>query len=105
MIEYYQVWLSAETQEDAKEILHALVNAKLIVGGTILSGPSCFWWKGEEVDMDYFYIMGFSTTEHRAAIEKSYAQVSKEEVPMASFIKIEGNGKFLQYIFETVAGN
>lgn len=100
MVEYYQVWFSAETEDQAKNILNALVKLKLIVGGTILSGPSRFWWKGKEIDMDYCYIMGFTIDENRAAIEEEYSKVSKEEIPMASFIKMDGNNKFLDYIYE-----
>jgi len=100
MIEYFQVWFSAETEAQAKDILNTLTKLKLIVGGTILNGPSRFWWKGKELDMDYFYVMGFTIGKNRKAIEKAYAKVSKEEVPMLSFIKMDGNKKFLNYIYE-----
>ncbi len=100
MIEYYQVWFSAETKEQAKSILSTLTKLKLIVGGTILNGPSHFWWKGKETDMDYFYVMGFTIAKNRKAIEKEYAKVSKEEIPMVSFIKMNGNEKFLNFIYE-----
>ena len=100
MVEYYQVWFSAETEEQAKDILNTLTKLKLIVGGTILNGPSHFWWKGKEIDMDYFYVMGFTIVKNKGAIEKEYAKVSKEEIPMASFIKMEGNKKFLNFIDE-----
>jgi len=100
MTEYYQVWFSAETEEQAKDILNTLTKLKLIVGGTILNGPSHFWWKGKEVDMDYFYVMGFTIVKNREAIEKEYEKVSKEEIPMASFIKMDGNKKFLNFIYE-----
>lgn len=100
MIEYYQVWCSAETLEQAKDVLHALIKSKLIVGGTILNGPSSFWWKGEQVNMDYFYVMGFTISENRKAIEKQFSKLSKEEIPMVSFVKIEGNSVFLDYIYK-----
>ncbi|MDO8497202.1 MAG: divalent cation tolerance protein CutA [bacterium] len=100
MHEYYQVWFSAENEEQARNILVTLTGQKLIVGGTILGGPSHFWWKGKEIDMDYAYIMGFTISENRGKIEEEYVKVSKEEIPMATFIKMEGNEKFLNYIFE-----
>jgi len=91
-MEYYQVWFSAETKVQAREILNRLTKLKLIIGGTILSGPSHFWWKGKEIDMlDYSYVVGFTISKNRKSIEKEYSKVSKEEVPMASFIKMEGN--------------
>jgi len=100
MTEYYQVWFSSETEKDAKEILDTLTKLRLIVGGTILNGPSHFRWKGKEIDMDYYYVMGFTITKNRGAIEKEYSKLSKEEVPMASFIKMDGNEKFINYIYE-----
>lgn len=100
MIECYQVWFSAENEKQARDILNTLTNLKLIVGGTILNGPSLFWWKGKEIDMDYFYVMSFTIGKNRKSIEEEFAKVSKEEVPMASFIKMDGNEKFLNYIYE-----
>ena len=101
MTEYYQVWFSAENEEQAKDILNALTKLKLIVGGTILGGHSHFWWKGKEIDMpDYCYVMGFTIIKNREAIEKEYTKVSKEEIPMTTFIKMDGNEKFLDFIYE-----
>jgi uncharacterized protein involved in tolerance to divalent cations len=99
MTEYYQAWLSAETQKDAKEILNSLTRLKLIVGGTIISGPSHFWWKGKKLDMNYCYVMCFTIVENKNAIEKKFQKLSKEEIPMVSFVKIEGNKKFLEYVY------
>lgn len=104
MIEYYQVWFSAENEEQAKTILRTLTTQRLILGGTILHGPSHFWWKGKEVDMDYCYVMGFTIGENRERIEREYAKVSKEEIPMATFIKMEGNEQFLKFILENTRG-
>jgi uncharacterized protein involved in tolerance to divalent cations len=101
-MEFYQVWLSAETKKDSREILDKLTELKLIVGGTILNGPSRFWWKGKEIDMDYFYVVGFTMGKNRNMVEKEYEKVSKEEVPMVSFIKIDGNEKFLDFISKSL---
>ena len=104
MVEYYQVWLSAETKKEAREILNCLIKLKLIVGGTLLNGYSHFLWKGGEVEMkDYFYVMGFTIGKKLKNLESQYKKINKnEEVPMASFIKIRGNKKFLDYIYENV---
>lgn len=104
MIEYYQVWFSAENEEQAKNILRTLTTQRLILGGTILNGPSHFWLKGGEIDMDYYYVMGFTIGENRARIEEEYGKVSKEEIPMASFVKMEGNEQFLKFILENTRG-
>lgn len=98
MTGFYQVWFSAETEADAKEILNTLTSKNLIVGGTVLNGPSHFWWDGREIDMEYFYVMGFTTADNRDPIEEEYAKVSREDVPMASFVKMEGNRQFLDFI-------
>jgi len=101
MAEFYQAWFSAEREEDARAILNGLTSKKLIVGGSIVNAPSHFWWKGKEIDLDnYCYVMAFTTTDKREEIEHEYAELSTEEIPMASFIKMEGNEKFLRYIYE-----
>lgn len=99
MASYYQVWFSAENHQQAKDILVTLTKLKLIIGGSILSGHSHFWWKGKTIDLpDYCYVMGFTIEKNRLRIEEEYAKVSKEEIPMASFIKMDGNKAFLDFI-------
>ena len=101
MAEFYQVWFSAEREEDARVILHGLTGKRLIVGGSIVHAPSHFWWKGKEIDLDtYCYVMAFTTVDKRAEIEVEYAKLSTEEIPMASFIKMDGNESFLSYIYQ-----
>ena len=105
MPEYYQVWISAESENEAKELLKRLTSSKFLVGGTILNGPSRFWWKGEETDMDYYYIMGFTIKSNKKILVKEAENLSKEEVPMISFVSISGNKKFLDYIKENIKNN
>ena len=101
MKEFYQAWFSAEKVEDARVILNGLTTKHLIVGGSIVQAPSHFWWKGKEIDLDnYCYVMAFTTLDKREAIEAEYAKLSTEEIPMASFIKMDGNDSFLNYIYE-----
>lgn len=103
MTTHYQIWLSAEQKEDARKILEGLTAKRLIVGGSMVEAPSHFWWKGETVDLkEYCYVMGFTTSEKRKEVEVEYAKLSKEEIPMASFIPMEGNQKFLDYITANV---
>ena len=98
MVEYYQIWMSAETIEDSKEALEHLTSRNLIVGGTILNGPTHFWWDNKQIDMDYYYIMGFTQVNRREELEKEYESISKEDIPMISFIKMDGNKLFLDFI-------
>ena len=101
MTTYYHAWFSAEREEDARKILNGLTAKKLIVGGSLVNAPSHFWWKGKEIDLDnYCYVMAFTTANKREEIEAEYAKLSTEEIPMVSFIQMEGNEKFLAYIYE-----
>ena len=78
------------------------INKTKINRGAVLNGPSRFWWKGKEVDMNYFYVMGFTIDKNRETIEKKYSEISKEKIPMASFIKMDGNEEFLNYIYDNI---
>ena len=44
--------------------------------------------------------MAFTVSKNKDKLEERYERISKEEIPMASFIEIEGNEKFLKYIEE-----
>ena len=99
---YYQVRLSSENKEDAKDMLNFLTNRKLIVGWTILNWPSHFWWKWEEIDMDYCYIMCFTTDDRRHDLQNCYVEISREEVPMATFVEMDWNKEFLEYITNSI---
>lgn len=90
--------MSAETKEEAEKMLKELVNRKLMVGGTIMYGPSHYWWNGEEIDMDYYFIMGFTTRDKVATLEEAYCEVSIEDVPMFSSYSIKANKSFRNFI-------
>ena len=101
-MKYYQVLISAEEREQANTILDALLAKKLVLGGPVLEGPAKFWWKGEIVKMNYVYILTYTTEKLKQAVIDEYEGVSKEEVPMVSFIPLEGNKKLLKLIDETL---
>ncbi len=44
---FYKVEISAETLEDSRTILDALLAQKLVTGGQFFETPSRFLWKGE----------------------------------------------------------
>ena len=48
--------------------------------------------------MRYFYVVGFTTGKNIKSVRKEFEKISEEEIPMASFVKVEGNKKFLNYI-------
>jgi uncharacterized protein involved in tolerance to divalent cations len=43
---YLQVTISAETKEQADQILNVLLGKKLATGGQIIHAPARFLWKG-----------------------------------------------------------
>lgn len=100
---HYQVFISAENTEQARDILDTLLEERLVLGGPILEGPAQFWWKGERIEMGYVYLLTYTNEEHKDAVVRVASRVSKEEVPMISLIPFEGNPELLQLIDETVA--
>ena len=102
MRKYLHVLISAEGTEEAGKILDALLEKKLITGGPILQGPAKFWWKGEIVEMNYAYILTYTIEKRKQAIIDTVKQVSREEVPMISFIPFEGNKELEDYISSVV---
>ena len=101
-MQYYQVFISAETKEQATKILDALLEKKLILGGPILEGPAKFWWKGKIVEMYYVYILTYTTEKHKAAVIEEATKESEEEVPMISFMPFEGNEALIKLIDQTL---
>jgi uncharacterized protein involved in tolerance to divalent cations len=102
MNNYFQAQISAETKDQADQILNALLKEKLVTGGQIINAPARFLWKGEVADIDYFMINSFTIRENKEKIIKVVEGISVEEVPMISFTAIEGNEKLLNWIIETL---
>ena len=99
---YLQLTSSAETKENADEILNVLLNKKLVTGGQIINAPARFLWKGKIADMNYFSITSFTLEKHKEAIIQEIKQVSTEEVPMIVFKQFDGNSELLKWIEETL---
>ncbi len=88
---YYQVLISAENVEQANDILDHLLAKKLVFGGPVLTGPARFWWKNNICEMDYSYILTYTTSELKEEMIKEAEAISPEEVCMISLIPIEMN--------------
>ena len=101
-MKYYQVLISAEDDQQATIILDALLEKRLVLGGPILNGPAKFWWKGKIVEMDYRYIITYTTEKFKDSVTEEVERVAKEEVPMISYIPFEGNKKLLELIDKTL---
>ncbi len=95
----YQVRLSAETKANAENILKILVKEKLLVWWTILNWPSLFNRKWKIVEMDYHYIMWWTSESiDLTELEKLYSKSTIEEIPMMSLQKVISNSIFEDYV-------
>lgn len=103
MDKYYKVEISAETKEQADEILNSLLSKKLVTGGQIINAPAGFLWKGKVTDMNYYTINSFTVERHKDAIMTEVSNISIEEVPMIGFYGLDGNDELLKWITDTVA--
>lgn len=100
---YFEVHISAENQEQADKILNSLLEKKLVTGGQFIKSPARFWWKGKIQDMaEYFTITSFTIEKHKEAIIEDVRRTSVEEVPMIRFIAFESNTELEKWIEETL---
>lgn len=102
-MKYYEVFISAEDQEQADMILNSLLERKLATGGQFINTPARFLWKGKIKDMnEYLIITSFTTDKHKDAIIEDVRKTSSEEFPMIRFFEFIGNKELLQWIDETL---
>jgi uncharacterized protein involved in tolerance to divalent cations len=102
MQNYYEVLISAETQEQADTILNSLIEKKLATGGQFIKSPARFLWKGKVEEMDYITITSFTKADKKASLIQDVESTSVEEFPMIRFIKIEANAKLVAWINQTL---
>jgi uncharacterized protein involved in tolerance to divalent cations len=102
MSRYYEVFISAETQEQADKILTTLLEKKLATGGQFLKSPARFLWKGEVIEMEYFTVTSFTTSNKKEALMAAVEEASAEEVPMIRLLPIEANAKLEAWISDTL---
>lgn len=100
-MQYYQVLISAEDKEGAFEVLDALLEKKLVLGGPVLEGPAKFWWKGKIVEMNYAYIVTYTREDLKDEMIKVAEAASEEEVCMISCIPLEGNTALIKLLDDT----
>lgn len=99
---YYEVFISAENQEQADTILNSLLEKKLATGGQFLQSPARFLWKGEVEEMQYITITSFTTAAKKDALIQDVESTTTEEFPMIRFIPIEVNDKLAAWIVKTL---
>lgn len=102
-MKYYEVFISAENQEQADTILNSLLEKKIVTGGQFINTPARFWWKGKILDKEeYLIITSFTTDKHKAAITEDVRKTSPEDFPMIRFFEFNGNEELLKWIDETL---
>jgi len=102
-MKYYEVFISAENQEQADMILNSLLEKKIVTGGQFINTPARFWWKGKINDMkEYLIITSFTTEKQKDAIIADVRKTSVEDIPMIRFFEFDGNEELLKWIDETV---
>lgn len=99
---YLHVLISAESKEQADQILDALVVKKIVSGGLISHGPARFWWNGEITEMEYYNISTFTVAKKRDVLIEEVERISVEQVPIIAISAIDGNKKFLDWISSSV---
>ncbi len=102
MQDYYEVFISAETQEQADSILNSLLEKKLTTGGQFLKSPARFLWKGKIEEMNYVTITSLTTAAKKEALVHDVETVTSEEVPMIRLIPVVVNSKLAEWIDQTL---
>ncbi len=98
---YYQVLISAETQENAHKILDALLPEKLVFGGPIWDAPAKFWWKDEIVEMNYAFIYTYTREDLKQRVIEKTNEVTSEDIPMISFTPLDANDALISLLEST----
>lgn len=102
-MKYYEVFISAENQEQADMILNSLLEKKIVTGGQFINTPARFLWKGKINDMkEYLLITSFTTEKYKNAVVEDVKKTSVEDVPMLRFFEFDGNEELLKWIDETL---
>jgi uncharacterized protein involved in tolerance to divalent cations len=101
-MQIYEVYISAETKEQADKTLDSLISKKLATGGQFLESPAKFLWKGEVVEMNYITVTSFTTDSKIQELIKDVEANSEEEVPMIRFVAIDTNEKLANWVQQTL---
>ncbi len=104
MTYFYEVKISAETQEQADTILNSLLEKKLVTGGQFIKTPARFLWEGKIEEMEYITITSYTTDEFKESIMDDVRKTSAEKVPMITFVlPSDMNDELKNWIEETLA--
>jgi len=96
---YLKVELAATSREEAEMFLNTLLEKHLVAGGHIIPGETRHWWNGKIDVAQYYYVTGYTHSQHRGAIISEVEKLSVEEVPGIVFFEIDhANKDFLEWI-------
>ena len=99
---FCQILISATNRLEANTISDTLVKEKLVAGSLITKGPSRYWWKGSIVEKEYYNISVFSLSKNKDKIIKEIKKYHSDKCPIISFVEIDGNQEFLEWIEKSV---
>ena len=97
-LKHYRALISANTKEQAVDILDSLVTKKIVAGGLITHGPSRYWWKNKIVEKEYYNISTFLPCERKDILISEVRKISVDETPIVALFPMDGNRDFLDWI-------
>jgi uncharacterized protein involved in tolerance to divalent cations len=101
-MQIYEVFISAETKDQANKIIDSLMSKKLATGGQFFESPAKFLWKGKVTEMEYVTITSFTTDAKKQALIDDVEATSEEEVPMIRFVAVDTNEKLADWVRQTL---
>jgi uncharacterized protein involved in tolerance to divalent cations len=101
-MQIYEVFISAETKDQANKIIDSLMSKKLATGGQFFESPAKFLWKGKVTEMKYVTITSFTTDSKKQALIDDVEATSEEEVPMIRFVAADTNEKLADWVRQTL---
>jgi len=99
---YIQVLISSPSRDEANQLSDLLVSKRLVAGCLILDGSSRYWWDEQIVEKQYWNIQAFSLAKNKERIIETVESAASDECPIVAFFELDGNGKFLNWISQSV---
>lgn len=100
-LKHYRALISANSKEQANDILDNLVTKKIVSGGLITHGPARYWWKGRIAEQEYYNISTFLSNDKKDILIAEVRKISTDETPIVALFPMDGNKDFLDWIDST----
>ena len=99
---YYQVRISATSEEEAKSISRMLVE-KHLVAWTMYNKWDChYWWDWEIYENEYWNIRCSTIGEKKEEIIEAVKKVHRDKCPIIEFTEITWNSEYLNWISDSI---